>query len=241
MTRLQLRLILVACLAAIAASSTVSAQRWGHGPLPRDGACFYKDPDFHGDYFCLAGGEELGAMSGGANDKISSIRIIGPSEVTVFTDVRFAGNSTRFAGNVRDLQDEKWNDRISSLRVRSTVGASVRPASDADEIVRRAYLELLDREPDPQGFTLYRNHMVNDGWSEDRVRQTLWNSPEFRAKGGMTVAKAQEIVRRAYAEVLKRDPDPASQSYVDRVMRDRWSQQDVERELRKSDEFRRKQ
>src|SRR5262245_8180017 len=235
------KLIHVACFVVIAASSTLSAQRWGHGTLPRDGACFYKDTDFHGDYFCLAGGDELGGMSEDVNDKITSIRIFGQAEVIVFTDARFSGDSTRFAGSVRDLKDEKWNDRISSLRVRSSVGANVRPAGDVDQIVRRAYLEILDREPDAQGFRLYKDHMLNDGWSEDRVRETLRNSPEFRSKGGMTVAKAQEIVRRAYLEVLKREPDPGSQGYVDKVMRDRWSQQDVERELRKSDEYRRKQ
>src|SRR5262249_38715555 len=132
--------------------------------------------------------------------------------------------------------------KISSLRVRSGAGANLRPAGDVDKIIRNAYTELLDREPDPQGFQLYRNHMLNDGWSEDRVRETLRNSPEFRAKGGMTVPTAQEIVRRAYLEVLKREPDPGgSQGYVDKVIREHWSQQDVERELRKSDEYRRKQ
>jgi hypothetical protein len=235
------KLILVACIAAISASSTLSAQRWGRGALPRDGACFYKDTDFHDDYFCLTGGEELGAMSEDVNDKITSIKIFGQAEVTVFTDARFAGDSTRFAGNVRDLKEEKWNDRISSLRVLSGAGANVRPAGDVDQIIRRAYQELLDREPDPQGFLLYRNHMLNDGWSEDRVRETLRNSPEYRTKGGMTVARAQEIVRRAYLEVLKREPDSGSQPYVEKVMRDHWSQQDVERELRKSDEYREKQ
>jgi hypothetical protein len=183
----------------------------------------------------------VAAMPEDVNDKITSIRVIGPADVTVFTDVRFAGESTRFAGDVRDLKDEKWNDRISSLRVRSSAGANVRPAGDVDTIIRRAYMEILDREPDPQGFLLYRNHMLNDGWSEDRVRDTLRSSPEFRSKGGMTVAKAQEIVRRAYLEVLKREPDPGSQPFVEKVMRDKWSQQDVERELRKSDEYRRKQ
>ena len=56
----------------------------------------------------------------------------------------------------------------------------------------------------------------------------------------MTYAKAQEIVRRAYLSILGREPDPASRSYIDRVMRDRWSQGDIERELRKSPEYRNK-
>jgi len=232
---------MVVCIVAIAASSTLSAQRWGRATLPRDGACFYKDTNFDGDYFCLGGGEELGLLSSDVNDKISSIKIFGQAEVTVFTDARFAGDSNRFAGNVRDLKDEKWNKRISSLRVISGAAAKAGPAGDVDRMIRRAYQELLGREPDPQGFVLYRNHMLNDGWSEDRVREALRTSPEFMAKGGMTVAKAQEIVRRAYLEVLKREPDPASQGYVDKVIRDHWSQQDVERELRKSDEYRKKQ
>jgi hypothetical protein len=47
-------------------------------------------------------------------------------------------------------------------------------------------------------------------------------------------------VRRAYLDVLKREPDPASRPFVDRVLRDHWTQQDVERELRNSAEFRNK-
>ena len=72
------------------------------------------------------------------------------------------------------------------------------------------------------------------------MRNSLRSSPEYRELTTMTPAKAQDIVRRAYRSVLKRDPDSASQGYVDRVMRDRWSQEDVERELRKSPEYREK-
>jgi hypothetical protein len=54
----------------------------------------------------------------------------------------------------------------------------------------------------------------------------------------MTYAKAQEIVRRAYQAVLNREPDAGSRGYVDKVLRDKWSQQDVERELRRSGEYR---
>jgi hypothetical protein len=54
----------------------------------------------------------------------------------------------------------------------------------------------------------------------------------------MTRAKAEDIVRRAYLSVLKREPDSGSRGYVDRVLRDKWTQQDVERELRKSAEYR---
>ena len=39
--------------------------------------------------------------------------------------------------------------------------------------------------------------------------------------------------------MLRREPDNAgAEGYIQNVLRDHWSQQDVERELRKSDEFR---
>ena len=114
------------------------------------------------------------------------------------------------------------------------------PGADADRIIRQAYREVLNREPDPQGMEIYRNHMLRDGWSDDKVRQSLKSSPEFAQKGGMTAEKAREVVRRAYQSVLKREPDPASQTFVEKVLVSGWSQQDVENELRKSDEYRNK-
>ena len=119
-------------------------------------------------------------------------------------------------------------------------GSYGRLTEDPDRIIHRAYQDILDREPDTAGLRLYRSHMIDDGWSEAKVREALRKSPEYREKSTMTLPKAQDIVRRAYLAVLKREPDAASQGYVDRVLRDRWSQQDVERELRKSEEYKRR-
>jgi hypothetical protein len=52
--------------------------------------------------------------------------------------------------------------------------------------------------------------------------------------------QAQAIVRSAYQGVLGRDPDPASGGWVDRVLNDQWSQQQLENELRNSAEYRQK-
>jgi hypothetical protein len=209
---------------------------WGRGPFPRDGACFFKDPDFKGEYFCAQAGETLSAVPKDMNDKISSIRVFGRSDVTVFKDVRFDGGSQRFRGSVANLKDDGWNDRISSFRVG---GSSYQGGGqDPDRLIRRAYQDLLHREPDQQGLRLYRSHMIDDGWSEQQVREALRSSPEYRELTTMTPAKAQEIVRRAYLAVLKREPDAGSQGYVNRVFHDHWTQADVERELRKAPEYR---
>ena len=114
-----------------------------------------------------------------------------------------------------------------------------RRGEDPDKIIRRAYQDVLGRDPDAGGLRQYRSRIMDDRWSEEQVRESLRSSPEFREKITMTQEKAEAIVRAAYQAVLKREPDAAgSRGYINSVLRDKWSQQDVERELRKSDEFR---
>jgi peptidase inhibitor family I36/uncharacterized protein DUF4214 len=235
--------VAIGVLAAVV--SVASAQEWGYGPTPRSGVCFYKDPNFHGDYFCARSGESVREMPDGMNDKITSIKIFGGAEVLVYQDSRFEGRSQRINYDVKDLKKAGWNDLISSFRVRGGGrfgggghGAGGGYGGDPDVIVRRAYQDVLDREPDQQGLRLYRSHIIDDGWTESDVRDALRNSPEYKQKTTMTYAKAQEIVRQAYLNVLRREPDSGASGYVNKVYRDRWTQQDVERELRKSPEYR---
>ena len=108
-------------LAVAVVALTVSpafAQRWGRERFPDSGACFFRDVEFRGDYFCIRAGDDVGRMPEGMNDAISSVRVFGRAAVVVFRDVRFNGGSTRFDRDVRDLRDAGWNDRISSVQVR---------------------------------------------------------------------------------------------------------------------------
>ena len=73
------------------------------------------------------------------------------------------------------------------------------------------------------------------------MAQALRNSPEYRQKNTISREQAQAIVRRAYLSVLGREPDPASQTYVDRVLREHWGESEVARELRNSEEYRNRQ
>ena len=158
-------------------TATAEAQRWGRPRTPRAGACFYQNANYRGEYFCVEAGDGYDAMPEGLNDRISSIRLFGDASVTVYRNPRFGGRSTRFTEDVSNLQEQGWNDTVSSVRVRL-----------------------------------------------DFAR--------------VTREQAEEIVRRAYQSMLGRDPDAGARGYVDRVMRDRWTQGDVERELRKSPEYR---
>jgi hypothetical protein len=218
------------------------AQEWD-GPTPRDGACFYMDSNYRGRYFCVEADEDYSTIPSGANDKISSIRLFGDVRVTVYSDGRFRGDSRQFDTSVRNLDLEDFNDVISSLKVKANTygggwGSGGRSRENPDTIVRRAFQDILGRDPDPVGLRTYRSHIIDDGWTEQQVRQALRNSAEYREQNTMTWEKAEEIVRRAYLSTLRREPDPASRAYVEKVFRERWTQQDVERELRKSPEYR---
>lgn len=250
---------LVAAVCAAGLAERAEAQRFGRGPTPGAGACFYRDPDFRGEYFCIRAGDVVQALPRDMNDQISSIRTFGRVEVRVYQDRDFSGRAARF-DDVRNLRREGWNDLISSIRVEDLGGGFGRRddrdrdrgsfgdrdrdrerggfgnrGDQADRIVRRAYQDILHREPDEGGLRLYRSRIIDDGWSEQQVREALRNSAENRV---VTRERAAEIVRQAYRSVLNREPDAGAQGYIDRVMRDGWTQEDVARELRRSPEYR---
>jgi Peptidase inhibitor family I36 len=97
---------------------------WNDRPVPRAGACFYKEQGFRGDRFCVNRGDRLDRLPGNFGDNISSIQVFGKARVAVFNDREFRGGSAEFRGSIPDLRREKfrdghtWNDRISSLMVR---------------------------------------------------------------------------------------------------------------------------
>jgi hypothetical protein len=234
--------IAMALAAGLLASAPALAQDYGRHTVG-EGACFYYDADYRGRSFCVEAGDESRSIPDGLEDRISSIRIFGRVEVTVYKDKRLKGDSRRFDRDVRNLRDEGWNDRISSLSVDRRHGGfgggygPRPPYGDPDRIVRRAYEDVLGRQPDADGLRLYRSRMIDDGWTEAQVRDALRNSAEYREKATMTYPKAQEMVRAAYRNVFNREPDSASRGYIDKVLRDHWTQADVERDLRKSPEY----
>jgi hypothetical protein len=99
----------------------------------RSGACFYKDTDFRGEKFCVSEGERVAQVPPGFNDQISSIRIFGRTEITVYQNRDFGEPSLRLRDDVANLQTyqispgHSWNDRISSIEV-----ASLRNSGDWD-------------------------------------------------------------------------------------------------------------
>jgi len=143
------------------------------------------------------------------------------------------------------IVDEGWSEwdvRNALRRSDEYAGGAAltfRTAS-ADRIILRAYQDILGREPDERGLNNYRRLILEDGWDEHDVRQSLIRSPERRQKRlEMGTQAAEEMVRRAYRTVLEREPDPVGLShYTSKVVLERWTEDDLVQALRESDEYR---
>ena len=150
---------------------------------------------------------------------------------------------------------EGWSEQDvrDDLR-RSTEYASLtgRTAS-ADRIIRRAYMDVLRREPDAEGLQTYRREIIENGWEYHDLRQVLARSEERRANRGANRAGALQggvqagvrdgdaaaMVRRAYLSVLNREPDEVGlRDYTTKILREGWTEAAVVRALRDSEEYR---
>ena len=128
----------------------------------------------------------------------------------------------------RDLASRTDYQRYSTNR------RGMRP----EAIVRRAYQDILGRDPDPEGMRTYRSNIIDRGWSEQDVREALRNSPEY-ASGPARTASADRIIRRAYQDILGREPDPSGlETYRRNIIERGWDEQDVRAALRHSQERR---
>src|SRR4029079_16720542 len=139
------------------------------------------------------------------------------------------------------MEEERWTEAdvrrdISSRSdyYRYSTNRGMRP----ETIIRRAYQDILGRDPDPEGMRTYRSNIVDRGWTEQDVREALRNSPEYQT-GPARTASADRIIRRAYQDILGRQPDPEGlETYRRNIVERGWDEQDVRTALRRSSERR---
>jgi hypothetical protein len=208
----------------------------------------FENADFRGDFLVLYPGDELDNFSGrtfvngrALNDRVSSVRVEGGAEAYLFEQSRFRGAVLRLTESVRDLSSlpltdgarVSWNDRLSSIKVGVQRRHNHQDDVDADVIIRRAYLDLLGREPDPEGVRHFHILIIDEGWTEKMVRDQIRHSDEYRKDG------IDRIIRRAYRDLLGRDPDDQGLRNYHRLMLDRdWSEAELREQIRKGDEYR---
>jgi hypothetical protein len=103
-------------------------------PPPRDGACFYREENFRGRYFCVPVGQAVERLEAGFDNGIYSVQVFGRAEVIAFNYYGFTGVATRLQGSLPDLRgiavadnpSKNWAGRISSVQV-NFLGNMFRP------------------------------------------------------------------------------------------------------------------
>ena len=238
-----IRLTLAGTL-VLASMTPASAQYfWGRGAFPSAGVCFYEDINFGGRYFCAPVGEEEGRVPRGTNDEISSLRLFGFAEVIVFRADDMRGDSRRFTSSMRDLRDAGFNDRISSFVVQRRGGGygggSWGGAYGAGNYGGGTWRSRQDDDDDRRGY----GGSYNGGYGNNRGGfGGAYGGGSYgsghRNGGQYTYGQAEAMVRQAYQRVFRRAPDPAARPWINEVMKNNWSQRQLEDALRDTPEGR---
>ncbi len=75
--------------------------------------------------------------------------------------------------------DERWDEARVRAALRESEEYRLR---QIDVVINRAYDDLLRRKADRKGQGTYRHKMLREGWDEQRVRQDIMNSDEYRRR-----------------------------------------------------------
>lgn len=234
-----LSMSVVAALTFAATAQTASAQQWGRGAQPNAGACFYEDINFNGRYFCTRAGEAAERVPSRLNDEISSVRVFGNAEVLVFKDGSMRGDARRFTNSVSDLRRAGFNDRLTSFVVqpRGYAGRGYGGGYDDARYGNGGYGYGNGGYYDPRGGNgRYDDGRVGNGRYDDRYGRN-----DGRYQGGAnrgSYQQASRMVQQAYRRVFGREPDRAAQPWVEEVLKNGWSQRQLEQALRNTPEGR---
>jgi len=167
--------------------------------------------------------------------------------VLMYQNAGFRGASMWVNGDVPDLgafainlsSQGSWDRNISSAQVQA-VGPDVVVFArwerrDAERIVRAAYRDILGRDADGQGLRLYMSRLVDAGWSEEQLRDSLRRSDEFKNRD------LDAIIRRAFHDVLGREPDASGIASYKRSLSRGMTEREMREDLRHSHEGEEKQ
>jgi hypothetical protein len=87
------------------------------------------------------------------------------------------------AHNLAHYREAMQNRGLTEAELRSEIRRSLEfRHREAELAVLRAYREVLKREADPDGLATYKRLMVDQNWTEARVREALRASDEYRQR-----------------------------------------------------------
>ena len=133
----------------------------------------------------------------------------------------------------RELRE--WRDRSEGMTIED-LEDEIRSTREfrrltPEQIVRDAYHDLLDREPDADGLRHYRSRIIERGWTAGDVREAIRTSKEFR------IHEADILIDRAFDDLLERPPSAEErEEYRRRLLKD-GTEEGIRRNIRKSEEY----
>ena len=133
-----------------------------------------------------------------------------------------------------DDREDNWDDTQEPLDDTYLVDEKVRwvDGAEVERIIRKAYRDILSREPDDTGMRAYRRRMLDEGWSEQRLRNHLSESIEARGP------ELKRMVIRAYEDLLDRQPSQSEiDHYVQVAYSDKWEEKKLRKMIRESREY----
>jgi hypothetical protein len=77
------------------------------------------------------------------------------------------------------MVDNNWSEKDVRKELKRS---NENKTGDVDTIITRAYQDILGRDPDKEGMKNYRQKMLEEGWGEKRLRETLRKSKEAKNK-----------------------------------------------------------
>lgn len=88
------------------------------------------------------------------------------------------------ADGLRTYRSRMVENGWSEKEVRNDLrrSAEFKTGGDVEGAIKRAYQDVLGRNPDKEGLAFYRKKMTDDKWSEQKVREALRKSDEARKK-----------------------------------------------------------
>ncbi len=127
----------LAALAAlgVAGSQAAWSQQDRHG-RDRDQVCIYEHADYGGWEQCYGVGEQIRDL-GNRRNQISSVRVYGRAEITLYEHPNFQGHEVTLGNDTPDFGRVRgWNDQTDSLRVDAAgFGGRPRPGQQREDRV----------------------------------------------------------------------------------------------------------
>lgn len=205
---------------AVASAGWINAQT----PLSPDRVTFYTEPDFRGEALTIEAGatvEDLGRITRPSQRPwvfaISSVKVEGAAKASVYSAAGFQGDRLDITHSITDLYGETrrsggtWDRAIASISVTGPRPLAPPPSPPATRYEEAPTTVYVVPRPSPPPVV---------------VRP-------------LDIRAVDTAIHRAFREVLGRNADPQGlRLYRERIIHQGWTEEQVIRQLQRSDEAR---